>query len=185
MFPRRRFLVSPRAFSCEVFPRRRFYFLNDATGDRRLRDSARNCPILIGASEPRTTDDDRRQTPHKNDLKIPGQLVLSRVRVSRTKLRSQGDQNIKSKIVLDGFKIAPSLVSPVCINYFVHTLYVHRGVYVWYVQKTSFCLLKYLIRATFNRANPGPRETSLRLLDWACYSLIQLQKTRRRLTRLA
>ena len=49
-------------FLCEVFPRRRFYFLNDATGDRRLRDSARNCPILIGASEPRTTTDDRHRT---------------------------------------------------------------------------------------------------------------------------
>ena len=60
MFPRRRFLVSPRAFSCDVFPRRRFYFLNDATGDRRLRESARNFPILIGASEPRTTDNRRR-----------------------------------------------------------------------------------------------------------------------------
>ena len=82
--------------------------------------------------------------------------------------------------MLDGFKIAPSLVSTVCINYFVHTLYVHRGVYVWYVRKKSFCLLKYSIRvcmiiyitqfaksnpsATFNRANPGPRETSLSVL---------------------
>lgn len=105
VFPRRRFLVSPRAFSCNVFPRRRFYFLNDATGDRRLRDSARNCPILIGASEPRT--DRRRQTttPHKNDLKIPGQLVLSRVRVSRTKLRSQGDQNYFASLSLSHLAI--------------------------------------------------------------------------------
>ena len=104
VFPRRRFLVSPHAFSCEVFPRRRFYFLNDATGDRRLRDSARNCPILIGASEPRTTTTDRQQTPHKNDLKIPGQLVLSRVRVSRTKLRSQRGSELRLRTV---FTLAP------------------------------------------------------------------------------
>ena len=33
---------------------------------------------------------------------------------------------LESKIVLDGFKIALSLVSTVCINYFVQNLYVSR-----------------------------------------------------------